>query len=171
MAEPYIGQVVCSAFNFPPMGWAFCDGRLLSVTQYNALFNLIGTAYGGDGVNNFALPDLRGRTPVHQGPGYVLAQKGGAERVTVTPAEYPNHTHPVGVTAAAAGSVNPGGGVLASAAVGTNRFSSEPPSATDALHSAMCTAAAGSSSAHENRQPYLVCNWIIALEGVYPARS
>ena len=171
MATPYIGQVVCSSFNYAPLGWAFCDGRLLSVTQYSVLFGLIGTAYGGDGVTNFALPDLRGRTPVHLGPGYALAQKGGAETVTVTPAEYPSHTHPVGVTAAAAATTNPSGGALASAPSTAFRFSSEPPSATDALNSAMCTTAAGSSLAHENRQPYLVCNWIIALEGVFPTRS
>jgi microcystin-dependent protein len=150
------------------MGWAFCDGRLLSCAQYDPLFRLIGTAYGGDGVNNFALPDLRGRTPVHMGPGYVLGQKGGAERVTVNAAEYPTHTHAVGVTAAAAGSPNPGGGVLAAAPSTTSRFSSEPPSATDALNSAVCSMAAGSSMPHENRQPYVVCNWIIALMGIYP---
>ncbi|MGO9228074.1 MAG: phage tail protein [Bryobacteraceae bacterium] len=171
MSTPYIGQVVCSAFNYAPLGWAFCDGRLLSVSQYSVLFSLIGTTYGGDGVNTFALPDLRGRTPVHLGPGYVQGCQGGAETVAVGAAQYPSHTHPVGVTGAVAAAPNPSGGVLAAAATGTNRFSSETPSAADALNGAMCTMAAGSSQPHDNRQPYLVCNWIIALEGEFPSTS
>lgn len=167
---PYVGQILCVGFNFAPMYWAICDGRLLPISEYSVLYSLIGTTYGGDGVNNFALPDLRGRTPVHQGTGYGLGTKGGAEAVTINAAEYPNHSHPVGVTNTTASTPNPGSSVLA-ATPGTNLYASAPPVGTDLLNGAMCTTAVGGSASHENRQPYVVCNWIIALYGEFPPRG
>ena len=167
---PYIGQILCVGFNFAPMDWAICDGSLLPISEYSVLYSLIGTTYGGDGVTKFALPDLRGRAPVHQGAGYNLGTKGGAETVAINAAEYPNHTHPVGVTSAAASTPNPGSSVLA-ATPGTNLYASAAPVGTALLHEAMCTSAVGSSGVHENRQPYVICNWIIALAGEFPNRG
>jgi microcystin-dependent protein len=152
------------------MDWAICDGSLLSISEYSVLFSLIGTTYGGDGVTNFALPDLRGRAPVHQGPGYGLGAKGGAETVAVSAAQYPNHTHPVGVTSVTASTPNPGSNVLA-ATPGTNLYASAAPVGTDLLNSGMCTSAVGGSASHENRQPYVICNWIIALAGEFPSQG
>jgi microcystin-dependent protein len=167
---PYIGQILCVGFNFAPIDWAICDGSLLPISEYSVLYGLIGTTYGGDGVTNFALPDLRGRAPVHQGQGYVLGTKGGAEAVTINAAEYPNHTHPVGVTSATASATDPGSGVLA-ATPGTNLHASAAPVGTDLLNGAMCATATGGSASHENRQPYVICNWIIALAGEFPSQG
>lgn len=171
MSQPYVGQVICVGFNFAPVGWAICDGSLLPISEYSTLFNLIGTTYGGNGTTTFGIPDLRGRTPLSQGAGYVLGQPGGAENVTLNSNQYPGHTHPVAVTAASTSSPNPTACVLGASASGTNLYSSDAPSATNLLNSAMCTPAAGSALPHSNLQPYLVCNWIISLFGVYPSQG
>jgi microcystin-dependent protein len=170
MSQPYVGQVICVGFNFAPVGWALCDGSLLPIQQFEVLYNLIGTTYGGNGTTTFALPDLRGRTPVHQGSGYVVGQPGGAEAVNITLSEYPTHTHPVAVTGSSVNSPSPAGAVLASATSG-NLYTSEAPSPTELLNNSMCTVASGAFQPHANLQPFVVCNWIISLYGQYPSQG
>jgi microcystin-dependent protein len=166
--QAYIGQVLLVGFNFAPVGWALCDGSLLGINQNSALFNLIGTTYGGDGVNTFGLPDLRGRTPISygQGPGrsnYIVGQMGGAEQVSITAQTYPTHSHSLSGTSSTGGAQTPSQAFLAS---GQNVYSTETP--TSGMNSLMCGMSPGSSLPHENRQPFQVCNWIICLDGVYP---
>lgn len=171
---PYIGQVICAGFNFAPAGWAFCDGSLISIAENPTLFNLIGTTYGGDGVNTFALPDLRGRTPVGTGQlnggtsNYIIGQNGGAETVTISANQYPHHTHPLQATTAT-GNANAVAGAFPAA--GQQVYTSNAPLAGDALNSAAVGMAPGGGGSHSNLQPFLTCNWIIALYGVYPSQS
>src|SRR5919204_2091521 len=113
MAQPYVGEIRMFAGNFPPSGWMFCEGQLLPISQNETLFQLIGTTYGGDGESTFALPDLRGRLPIHQGNGTVLAETGGVETVTLTVSQIPAHTHPMLASSAAASSTNPATNVAA----------------------------------------------------------
>jgi microcystin-dependent protein len=168
--DQYIGQIVLAGFNFPTAGWAFCDGSLLSISENSALFNLIGTTYGGDGVNTFGLPDLRGRTAVGQGTGiglstYVMGQIGGAESVTINAQTYPSHNHLLSGTSDTGDAQNPSGAVVAT---GVHIYKVETPVLT--MNSAMC-GPSGNGTPHENRQPYQVCNWIISLVGVYPSQG
>jgi microcystin-dependent protein len=171
MGTPFLGEIRLFGGNFAPLGYAFCSGQILSISQNDALFALIGTTYGGDGQTTFALPDLRGRIPVHvgQGPGlssYVLGQSGGAETVTLTTQQLPAHTHAAQAQSAAGNQAAPGGGVWA--ASGQNQFSSNAPNA------AMSNAAigsAGGSQPHDNAMPYQVISFIIALEGIFPSRN
>lgn len=164
-AEPFIGSIQQVAFNFAPLGWALCNGQLLSITQNTALFSLLGTTYGGDGMTSFGLPDLRGRVPLHQGQGTGLSQyqmggRGGTETVTLTQAQLPPHVH--GLPAAGDQTTDrPSGNV--SPAVGGSYGS---PTTTGAN-----TGAAGSGQPVNNLQPYLVINYIIALQGIFPSRS
>ena len=113
MAQPYVGEIRMFAGNFAIAGWMFCEGQLLPISENETLFQLIGTTYGGDGQSTFALPDLRGRLPIHQGNGFVLAETGGAEEITLTVQQIPGHTHPLIATSASASTTNPGGSVLA----------------------------------------------------------
>src|SRR5256885_10881210 len=113
MAQPYVGEIRMFAGNFAPAGWMFCEGQLLPISEYETVFNLIGTTYGGDGQSTFALPDLRGRLPIHQGNSFVLAQAGGAEEITLTVNQIPAHSHPMLGSTDTANSANPGGSVLA----------------------------------------------------------
>jgi microcystin-dependent protein len=158
--EPFIGQIMLFAGNFAPRGWALCNGQLLAIAQYSALFSILGTTYGGNGQTTFALPDLRGRAPIHfgQGPGlsnYDLGQHGGAESVTLTPANLPPHTH--GLQFAPDASGDPANGIAAAAT-------------SEKLH-AGATQVAGAGQPFDNRAPYTVMNYCIALEGIYPSRS
>jgi microcystin-dependent protein len=169
--DQYLGQILLTGFNFAPLGWHFCDGSLLSIAENSALFNLIGTTYGGDGVNSFGLPDLRGRTPMGQGNGpglspAIMGQIAGSESVTITSQTYPMHTHTLLGTSDTANGQNPS---LAVVANGPTIYRAENP--TVVLNNSMCGPAAGQGLPHENRQPYLVCNWIIALEGIYPSQG
>lgn len=169
--DQYVGQILLTGFNFAPLDWHFCDGSLLPISQYDALFNLIGTTYGGDGVNTFALPDLRGRTAVGQGTGqglstYIMGQRAGTENVTITSQTYPQHTHSLSGTSVTGDAQNPSGSLLA---VGQTVYRAEAPTLT--MNPIMCGPAAGLGNPHENRQPYQVCNWIIALFGVFPSRG
>jgi microcystin-dependent protein len=169
--DQYLGQILLTGFNFAPFGWHICDGSLLSIAQYDTLFNLIGTTYGGDGVNTFALPDLRGRTAMGQGNGgglspAIVGLRGGSESVTINAQTYPMHMHTLLGSSDTANSQNPSLGVVAN---GPTIYRAETP--TVALNNAMCGNAPGQSLPHENRQPFLVCNWIIALEGIYPTQG
>lgn len=170
MSDPFIGEIKQTAFPFAPRGWAYCDGRLLSIQQNQALFSILGTYYGGDGIRTFALPDLRGRVPMHinQTSGYP-GRQGGAERHTLTSSEMPAHTHTMMASATPSHSADPSGKVLgATEAGGLNICHTADGTAT--LNPAALSST-GNGTAHENMQPYLVCNFIIALVGIFPSRG
>lgn len=184
--DPFIGQIMLFAGTYAPQGWAICDGRLLPVQQYQALYSIIGTYYGGDGVNNFGLPDLRGRVPVGAGQGtglsnYQLGSKNGYENVVLTSAQMPSHTH--GANLQVAGHImannssgeddSPVGNSLAKAA--TDFYSTETPtvamnSSSIAITGTVTVQASGNNSGHTNIQPCQAINYCIALEGIYPPR-
>jgi microcystin-dependent protein len=168
MAEPFLGQLLCVGFNYAPTGWALCQGQLLSIAENSALFSLLGTTYGGDGINTFGVPDLQGRSPIGfgQGPGlsnYSQGEKGGVETVTLNSQQMPLHSHGVGCLSGDPRDTSPVGGVPA----GGGSYS---PTGNATMAPTMIQPAGG-GQAHENRAPYLVLNWIIALEGIYPQRS
>ena len=157
MSTPFIGEVKLISWNFPPKGWAFCNGQLLPINQNQALFSLLGTTYGGDGRVNFALPDLRGRTPVHVGQGIILGQRGGEIAHTLITSEMPAHTH-----------FAVGSSVAADQSIPTNNFWAT--SANETMNPADVSPVGG-SQAHDNMSPYLVLNFVIALVGIFPSRN
>lgn len=170
MSDAFIGEIRIFAGNFPPVGWALCDGSMLPISEYDTLFALIGTTYGGDGINTFGLPDLRGRSAVHAGTArtgerYDLGSSGGVEQVTLTPAQMPAHTH-LPTTAGAATSASPEG--TRWAAQTANAYSDVQPNAQVA---AGAVQPAGGSQPHENMPPYLVVSYIISLYGIFPSRE
>lgn len=165
MSQPYVGEIRMFAGNFAPAGWQFCDGSLLPISEFDTLFNLIGTTYGGDGQSTFALPDLRGRLPVHQGNGFTLSETGGVETVTLTASQIPAHSHPFLASTSNGGSVDPAGNVLATA-IGNSVYRQIAPTAAMAPQSIGST---GGSQPHDNFQPYLCVSFIISLFGVYPS--
>ena len=155
--------------NFAPAGWSFCDGSLIAISDNDALFNLIGTTYGGDGQSTFALPDLRSRIPVHVAAGYSLAQTGGVEMVTLTASQIPAHTHMVNCDSAAGTSADPTGKVwAANSNTGLPQFT--PPLTTGSM-SASALANDGGSQPHDNMPPYLAVNFIISLFGIFPSQT
>ncbi len=164
MAQPYVGEIRMFAGNFAPAGWMFCEGQLLPISENETLFQLIGTTYGGDGESTFALPDLRGRLPVHQGSGFILAETGGAEEVTLTVPQIPAHSHPWLASEAAATSVTPLGNVPAEA---SKRFYVVPSSVS--AMATQCVGPTGGSQPHTNFQPYLCVDFIISLFGIFPS--
>jgi microcystin-dependent protein len=166
MTEPFIAEIRMVAFNFAPRGWALCDGQLLPIAQNQALFSLLGTTYGGNGQTTFALPDLRGRSPVHPGSELQLGQAGGEENHTLISSEMPAHTHPVKGDAAEASATTPAANVWAAST--SNPFSSSAP---NTVLSAASVGTAGSSQPHPNLQPYTVVNFVIALTGIFPSRN
>jgi microcystin-dependent protein len=175
MSEPFLAEVKIFGFNFPPRGWAFCDGQILPINQNQSLYSLLGTTYGGDGRTSFALPELRGRTPIHVGTGdestYVLGEKGGEETHVLTTNEIPQHEHEARATSASASSTDPDGNMLAETSGG--RFSISPygdNTSPVALHGST-VANAGSSAGHDNMQPYLALSYCIALTGLFPSRN
>jgi microcystin-dependent protein len=166
MGTPYMSEVKIISWNFAPQGWALCNGQLLPINQNQALFSLIGTTYGGNGQTNFALPDLRGRTSLHQGSGFVRGQNGGEEFHTVSSSEMPTHLHPMsGITQDGTVQI-PTGAFLGAA--GSQPYHG----ATNliAMDQAEITFVGGSQP-HENRQPYLVLNFVIALQGIFPTQN
>ncbi|MBC2857773.1 phage tail protein [Stappia sp. 28M-7] len=173
MSMPYIGEIRMFGGNFAPLGWEFCNGQLLSIAENETLFNLIGTTYGGDGQNTFALPDLRGRLPLHfgQGPGqpaYVLSESGGSEEVTLTQQQIPSHSHMLVANKATGTEASPQNHVLASAAAGDPYFASQtPPPSTELGPNAIQVT--GGSQPHNNMAPYLAVSFIISLYGIYPS--
>jgi microcystin-dependent protein len=168
MAQPYVGEIRMFAGNFAPAGWMFCEGQLLPISENETLFQLIGTTYGGDGETTFALPDLRGRLPLHQGSGFVLAQTGGAEEITLTVNQLPAHTHAfVAVGGATGNQINPAGNLPAQS-FNIAPYINDAPSAN---FNASAVGAAGGSQPHENFQPYLCIDFIISLFGIFPSQT
>lgn len=167
MSQPYVGEIRMFGGNFAPAGWMFCEGQLLPISENDTLFQLIGTTYGGDGQSTFALPDLRGRVPVHQGSGYVLGETGGAEQVTLTAQQMPPHVHPQLANSGAATQNAPSGNVLAASAT-TDVY---VPSGPFAALNAGVVGPAGGSQPHSNLQPYAVVSFIISLFGVFPPQN
>ncbi len=167
MAQPYVGEIRMFAGNFNPSGWMFCDGALLPISEFETLFNLIGTTYGGDGQSTFALPDLRGRIPIHQGNGFVLAETGGVEEVTLNIQQIPGHTHPFVATTDIATQAAPSGSMVAQPSVAKLYFA-VPGSSAMASNS---VTPVGGSQPHTNFQPYLCVNFIISLFGIFPSPS
>jgi microcystin-dependent protein len=168
MAQPYVGEVRMFAGNFAPAGWMFCEGQLLPISENETLFQLIGTTYGGDGQSTFALPDLRGRIPIHQGNGFILAETGGAEEITLTVSQIPAHTHALLATANAASTTAPSSNVVPA----RSSLSTITPYGSDApktnLHPS-AVSAVGGSQPHNNFQPYLCVDFIISLFGIFPS--
>ncbi len=166
---PYIGEIRPFAFNFPPRGWAQCNGQLLPINQNQALFSILGTTYGGNGTTTFALPDLRSRAPVHWGAGVTLGQTGGAESIALTTATMPAHAHAVMASADLANNTSPSGNVMAAKPRGgANVYAG----ATDLTALAPATGGVtGGGQPHSNLQPSLCVNVCIALQGVFPSRS
>lgn len=179
-ADPFLGEIMLFAGNFAPRGFAFCEGQIISIAQNSALFSLLGTTYGGNGVTTFALPDLRGRAPIHQGQGpglssIPLGDVGGQEQVTMLATQMPQHTHALGVNSGAGTSASPSGGVLASGA-GTNVHGETIPvmgyaAGPNAAAAANAIGTAGGSQPLPIRSPYLALNYCIALQGIFPSRS
>jgi microcystin-dependent protein len=165
MAQPYVGEIRMFAGTFAPNGWEFCQGQLLPISDFETLFNLIGTTYGGDGQSTFALPDLRGRVPIHQGNGFTLAESGGAEQVTLTVSQIPAHTHPLLAGNIASNDPNPASNVLAESLTASTYQSGAPGSAM----AAQSVGSTGGSQPHTNFQPYLCVDFIISLFGIFPS--
>jgi microcystin-dependent protein len=164
MSSPFLGEIKLTSFNFPPRGWAFCNGQLLPINQNAALFSIMGTQYGGDGVTTFALPNLQGRAPVHFGNGYVVGESGGETSHTLVLTELPAHVHPP-VAQTTANSTTPVGAIFAGSAA---------PLFGPTKDTTMSTAAVtnvGGSQPHENLPPYLAVSFIVALQGIFPSRS
>lgn len=166
MAQPYVGEIRLFAGNFAPAGWMLCQGQLLPISEYETLFQLIGTTYGGDGQSTFALPDLRSRIPIHQGGGFILAETGGAENVTLTTAQIPSHRHVLAATTSAANDANATNNVLAQASTFDAYEIALPPSQAMAVGS---LAPVGGSQPHDNLQPFLCLNFIISMFGIFPS--
>jgi microcystin-dependent protein len=172
MSSPFIGEIRMFGGNFAPQGWAFCDGALMAIDQNTALFQLIGTTYGGDGQTTFALPDLQGRVPIHAGTGpglstYNLADRGGVEQVTLTTQQIPSHGHAALASMNAGTQGPPTGGVLA-ASTAVALYNSNAPN--NQMH-AGTVSQAGGSQPHDNFQPYLCVNFILSLFGIFPSQT
>ena len=165
MAQPYVGEIRMFAGNFAPAGWMFCEGQLLPISENETLFQLLGTTYGGDGESTFALPDLRGRLPLHQGNGFILAETGGAEEITLTVNQIPAHSHPLLASGAGGTTVNAQGNLLSSSPSIT-MYIEDVPAAN--MH-ASAIGAVGGSQPHTNFQPYLCVSFIISLFGIFPS--
>lgn len=167
MAQPYVGEIRMFAGNFAPAGWMFCEGQLLPISENETLFNLIGTTYGGDGQSTFALPDLRGRIPLHQGNGFILAETGGAEEITLTVGQIPSHSHPF-LASTTAGNLNIPGGNVTGESAAIKIYAADQPTAPMFAGS---VSPVGGSQPHTNFQPYLCVNFIISLFGIFPSPS
>jgi microcystin-dependent protein len=163
VAEPFLSEIRMMSFVFAPKGWALCNGQLLPINQNQALFSLLGTTFGGDGRVNFALPDLRGRSPIHVGAGHTLGEKGGEQAHTLSISELPQHAHVANATSDNATVDAPAGNLLAS---GANQYAPPPPNT--ALVASSVTNVGG-SQAHLNMQPFLTLSFCIALQGIFPS--
>jgi microcystin-dependent protein len=165
MAEPFLSEIRIMSFGFPPKGWALCDGQLLPINQNQALFSLLGTTYGGDGRVNFGLPNLQGNVPIHMGSGHTLGERGGEQGHTLSISEIPTHTHTGNASPTNGNAVFAASNVLAAAGnlynAGSNLTSLNPQTITNV----------GGSQAHINMQPFLVLNFSIALQGIFPSQT
>jgi microcystin-dependent protein len=166
MAEPFLSEIRIMSFVFAPKGWALCNGQLLPINQNQALFSLLGTTYGGDGRVNFALPDLRGRVPIHVGSGHTLGERGGEQSHTVSIAESPGHAHVLNATTAVATTNIPAATLLTGESTAANLYASA--SGLVAM-SPSAVANSGGSQAHLNMQPFLTLSFCIALQGIFPS--
>jgi len=166
MAQPYVGEIRMFAGNFAPAGWMFCEGQLLPISENETLFQLIGTTYGGDGQSTFALPDLRGRIPLHQGNGFQLAETGGAEEITLTTSQIPSHTHPMLANNTQGSTPNPNNNVVLAGSPNLDLYifdvANQPMAPTSVTP-------LGGSQPHTNFQPYLCIDFIISLFGIFPS--
>lgn len=173
MSQPFVGEIRMFGGNFPPNGWAFCQGQLMPISENEVLFNLIGTTYGGDGQETFALPNLAGRIPIHAGKGplvsqtYQLGEPGGVESVTVTTQQLPNHSHTWTGSSNIAKNPGPSGGVLATSSLLTPYVGIAP----DGTMAAGAISPAGGSQPHDNMVPFLAVSFIISLYGIFPQQS
>ncbi len=165
MAEPFLSEIRIMSFVFPPKGWALCNGQLLPINQNQALFALLGTTFGGDGRVNFALPDNRGRSPIHVGSGYTLGERGGEQAHTLSVAELPTHTHSLQASSTTASVAIPGNVVPAASA----NFEAYRPASSLVPLSSGSVANVGGSQAHLNMQPFLTLSFCIALQGIFPS--
>jgi microcystin-dependent protein len=165
MAEPFLSEIRIMSFVFAPKGWALCNGQLLPINQNQALFSLLGTTFGGDGRVNFALPDLRGRTPIHVGSGHTLGERGGEQAHTLSIAELPEHTHVLNASASAANALSPQNNILAR----TENSRIYGPASSLVAMSPSSVANVGGSQAHLNMQPFLTLSFCIALQGIFPS--
>ena len=165
MAQPYVGEIRMFARNFPPVGWMFCDGQLLPISENETLFQLIGTTYGGDGESTFSLPNLQSRVPMHQGNGFILAETGGVESVTLTTNQIPIHSHPFLATMNPGATTNPNPNLTAD----SPNIKIYIEDVTGVNMSAQSATITGGSQPHENLQPYLCINFICSLFGIFPS--
>jgi len=166
MAEPFLSEIKIVSFNFPPKGWALCNGQLLPINQNQALFALLGTTYGGNGQTNFALPNLRGRVPIHMGSGHNLGEAAGTTAVTINIQQLPTHTHALNANTSTGNATTPNATLLAKAPANTYG-----PAASLAAMNPQSVTNVGGSQPHNNMMPYLVLNFIIALQGIFPSRN
>jgi microcystin-dependent protein len=169
MAEPFLSEIRIMSFSFPPKGWALCNGQLLPINQNQALFSLLGTTFGGDGRVNFALPDLRARTPIHVGSGHTLGERGGEQAHTLSIAELPTHVHQAAGTSAIANLPSPGGNLLGTVDVTAFTTNVYALFANPVAMDAATIGNTGGSQAHLNMQPFLVLSFCIALQGIFPS--
>jgi len=167
MSEPFLAEIRIVGFNLPPRGWAQCDGQILPINQNQSLYSLLGTIYGGDGRTSFALPDLRGRVPIHSSTSFNQGSRGGEERHTLNASEMPAHTHSAGCTNKNPTSRGTEDNIWAAQSKGTNFGTSAPGATLDSRS----ISNAGSGSGHENMQPFLVLNFVIAIQGLFPSRN
>lgn len=176
MATPFLGEIRLLGCNFAPVGWQVCDGRLLAIAENDALYVLIGTTYGGDGVTTFGLPDLRGRLPLSQGQGpgltnRVIGERAGVESVTLTMQQIPAHTHVVLASSSAATTGTPGSGVVPGAVANQTMYVTDTSGAAPFTATGQSVGSAGGSQPHENCMPSLVLNYCIALQGIFPSQN
>ena len=165
MSEPFLSEIKLVSFNFPPKGWALCNGQLLPINQNQALFALLGTTFGGNGQTNFALPNLRGRVPIHFGNGHTLGEAAGSTSVTVNIQQMPTHLHQLQATNSATNAADPTGAFF-----GEVSTMYGPPNSLTTI-SAQTVASVGGSQPHNNMMPYLVLNFVIALQGIFPSQN
>jgi microcystin-dependent protein len=167
MGQPFVGEIRMFGGTFAPVGWNFCDGSLLSIAENDALFQLIGTTYGGDGQSTFAVPNLNGRVPMHQGNGFVTGQNAGTETVTITAQQTPIHNHAMIATSNISNQTDVANNVVAQSSTGKLYVEDTP---TGAL-SNLVVSAVGGNQPHDNMQPYLCVSFIISLFGIFPTQS
>ena len=165
MSEPFLSEIKVVSFNFPPKGWALCNGQFLPINQNQALFALLGTTYGGNGQTTFALPNLRGQVPIHMGNGHTLGEAAGSSAVTVNIQQLPTHQHGLQATNNNGGQANPTGAFLGAV---NNMYG--PPNNLTTMNPGSVTSIGGSQP-HNNMMPYLVLNFIIALQGIFPSQN